>query len=204
MTKEQLLERAETVHTRLRTRLDQLPDAEDAPTERLCDAIRAEAINGRSVAGRLRNQMLNVHKPKKSLDLKPLEAWRDLLLDATTHFEQELEAFELLPDAEQRHRYTEISAVRFALKVIANGPNTDQGESSLANEWLIRAGLQPEWGERTPFSGRGGLRMVTRRIADVEKRLSETSHQLERTVTAAEALLETPEITFAGHEAVTA
>ena len=46
--------------------------------------------------------------------------------------------------------------------------------------------------------------MVTRRIADVEKRLSETSHQLERTVTAAEALLETPEITFAGHEAVTA
>ena len=68
-------------------------------------------------------------------------------------------------------RYTEISAVRFALKVIANGPNTDQGESPLANEWLIRAGLQPEWGERTPFSGRGRLRMVTRRIADVEKRL---------------------------------
>ena len=77
MTKEQLLERAETVHTRLRTRLDQLPDAEDAPTDRLCDAIRAEALNGRSVAGRLRNQMLNVQKPKKSLDLKPLEAWRD-------------------------------------------------------------------------------------------------------------------------------
>ena len=204
MTKEQLLERAETVHTRLRTRLDQLPDAEDAPTERLCDAIRAEAINGRSVAGRLRNQMLNVHKPKKSLDLKPLEAWRDLLVDATTHFEQELEAFELLPDSEQRRRYNEISAVRFALKVLSNGPNTDQGESSLANEWLIRAGLQPEWGERTPFSGRAGLRMVTRRIADVEKRLSETSHQLERTVTAAEAFLETPEITFAGHEAVTA
>ena len=65
MTKEQLLERAETVHTRLRTRLDQLPDAEDAPTERLCDAIRAEAINGRSVAGRLRNQMLNVQKTEE-------------------------------------------------------------------------------------------------------------------------------------------
>ena len=204
MAKAELLKRAETAETRLRTRLDQLPDAEDAPTERLCDAIRAEAINGRSVAGRLRNQMLNVHKPKKSLDLKPLEAWRDLLVGATTHFEQELEAFELLPDAEQRHRYTEISAVRFALKVLSNGPNTDQGESPLANEWLIDAGLHPTWGERTPFSGRGGLRMVTRRIADVEKRLSETSHQLERTVTAAEALLETPEITFAGHEAVTA
>ena len=204
MAKAELLARAETAENRLRARLARLPDAEDAPTERLCDAIRAEAINGRSVAGRLRNQMLNVHKPKKSLDLKPLEAWRDLLVNATTHFEQELEAFELLPDSEQRRRYNEISAVRFALKVLSNGPNTDQGESPLANEWLIDAGLHPTWGERTPFSGRAGLRMVTRRMADVEKRLSETSHQLERTVTAAEALLTTPEITFAGHEAVTA
>ena len=142
----ELLARAETVETRLRTRLDQLPDAEDAPTERLCDAIRAEAINGRSVAGRLRNLATNVRTPKKSLDLKPLEAWRDLLVNATTHFEQELEAFELLPDAKQRHRYTEISAVRFALKVIANGPNTEQGESPLANEWLIRAGLPARMG----------------------------------------------------------
>ena len=104
MTKVELLKRAETADTRLRARLERLPDAEDAPTGRLCDAIRAEALNGRSVAGRLRNQMLNVQKPKKSLDLKPLEAWRDLLLDAMTHFEQELEAFELLPDAKQRHR----------------------------------------------------------------------------------------------------
>ena len=96
----ELLARAETVETRLRDRLDRLPDEKDALTERLCDAIRAEALNSRSVAGRLRNLMLNVHKPKKSLDLKPLEAWRDLLLDATSHFEQELEAFELLPRCE--------------------------------------------------------------------------------------------------------
>ena len=41
MAKAALLKRAETAETRLRTRLDQLPDAEDAPTERLCDAIRA-------------------------------------------------------------------------------------------------------------------------------------------------------------------
>ena len=73
-----------------------------------------------------------------------------------------------------------------------------------ANEWLIDAGLHPTWGERTPFSGRGGLRMVTRRIADVEKRLSEAVHNLERAVNDAEALLATPEITFAGREAVTA
>ena len=204
MAKAELLKRAETAETRLSARLARLPDAEDAPTDRLCDAIRAEALNGRSVAGRLRNQMLNVHKPKKSLDLKPLEAWRDLLVGATTHFEQELEAFELLPDSEQRHRYTEISAVRFALKVIANGPNTDQGESSLANEWLIRAGLQPEWGERTPFSGRAGLRMVTRRIANVEKRLAVAREELTLVTVQAEAILATPELTIEGQEVVTA
>ena len=203
MARVELLKRAETAETRLRARIDRLPDAEDAPTERLCDAIRAEALNGRSVAGRLRNQMLNVHKPKKSLDLKPLEAWRDLLVGATTHFEQELEAFELLPDAEQRRRYNEISAVRFALKVLSNGPNTDQGESPLTNEWLIDAGLHPTWGERTPFSGRGGLRMVTRRIADVEKRLAVAREELTLVTVQAEAILATPELTV-GHEAVTA
>ena len=83
------------------------------------------------------------------------------------------------------------------------GPNTDQGESPLANEWLIRAGLQPEWGERTPFSGRGGLRMVTRRIADVEKRLAVAREELTRVTVQAEAILATPELTV-GHEAVTA
>ena len=113
---EQLLERAETADTRLRTRLDRLPEAEDAPTERLCDAIRTEAINSRSVAGHLRNQITNVRKPKKSLDLKPLEAWRDLLAKATAHFEQELEAFEALPDVDQRRRYNEISAVRVCVQ----------------------------------------------------------------------------------------
>ena len=146
MAKAELLKRAETAETRLRARLARLPDAEDAPTDRLCDAIRAEALNGRSVAGRLRNQMLNVQKPKKSLDLKPLEAWRDLLVNATTHFEQELEVFEALPEVEQRRRYTEMSAVRFALKVLSNGPNTDQGESPLANEWLIRGGTSTGMG----------------------------------------------------------
>ena len=142
------------------------------------------------------DQVPQQQQPKKSLDLKPLEAWRDLLVNATTHFEQELEAFELLPDAEQRRRYNEISAVRFALQVLSNGPNTDQGESPLANEWLIRAGLQPEWGERTPFSGRGGLRMVTRRIADVEKRLAVAREELTLVTVQAEAIFATPEMSL--------
>ena len=204
MAKAELLERAETAETRLRARLARLPDAEDASTERQCDAIRAEAINDRSVAGRLRNQITNVQKPKKSLDLKPLEAWRDLLIRATTHFEQELEAFEALPDSEQRRRYSELHGVRFALRVIQNGDFSEEGESPLANEWLKQAGLKPEWGQVTPFSGRGGLRLVKRRIYAVEQCLGTALQELERAVTDAEALLETAEITFVGHEAVTA
>ena len=94
--------------------------------------------------------------------------------------------------------------MRFALKVIANGPNTDQGESPWRMSGSYGRVFNRTWGERTPFSGRAGLRMVTRRIADVEKRLSEAFHNLERAVTDAEALLATPEITFAGRQAVTA
>ena len=76
-------------------------------------------------------------------------------------------------------------------------------KAPLANEWLIRAGLQPAWGQRTPFSGRGGLRMVTRRIADVEKRLAVAREELTLVTVQAEAILATPELTV-GHEAVTA
>ena len=194
--KAELLKRAETAETRLRARLERLPDEKDAPTDRLCDAVRAEALNGRSVAGRLRNLATNVRRPKPSLDLKPLEAWRDLLVNATTHFEQELEAFELLPDSEQRRRYTEMHAIQFALRVIHNGDFSEEGESPLANEWLIQAGLKPEWGQVSPFSGRGGRRMVTRRIAEVTKRHENTRQELERVVTDAEALLATAEIRY--------
>ena len=148
--------------------------------------------------------MLNVQKPKKSLDLKPLEAWRDLLVNATTHFEQELEAFEALPDSEQRRRYTEMHAIRFALQVLQNGDFSEEGESPLANEWLIQAGLKPEWGQVSPLSGRGGLRLVKRRISEVEKRHENTLQELERSVNDAEAMMATAEITFVGHEEVTA
>ena len=148
--------------------------------------------------------MLNVQKPKKSLDLEPLIAWRDLLTKATTHFEQELEAFEALPESAQRLRYTEMHAIRFALRVIHNGDFSEEGESPLANEWLIRAGLKPEWGQVSPFSGRGGLRLVKRRIGEVEKRLENTLQELERALAAAEAMMATREITFVGHEEVTA
>ena len=97
MTKDALLKRAETVRTRLRARLDSLPDAEDALTERQCTAIREEALNGQSLENRILNMVRQVKTPKASQDLRPLTAWRDLLTDAKDHFELELAAFESLP-----------------------------------------------------------------------------------------------------------
>ena len=87
-------------------------------------------------------------------------------------------------------------AIRFALRVIHNGDFSEEGESPLANEWLKQSGLQPEWGQASPFSGRGGLRMVKRRISEVQKRHEHTRQELERAVSDVEALLATPEITF--------
>ena len=95
-------------------------------------------------------------------------------------------------------------AIRFALRVIQNGDFSEEGESPLANQWLKQAGLKPEWGQVSPFSGRGGLRLVKRRIGEVKKRHENTLQELERAVTDAEALLATAEITFVGHAAVTA
>ena len=204
MTKDELLAHAETVHTRLRARLDNLPDAEDAPTERLCTSIREEGMNGRSLAGRIRNTINNVKTPKASLDTRPLVAWRNILTNAKVHFESELQAFEALTLREQRRRYNDLHAVRFALRIVMDGPNTEEGESPLLNAWLKQAGVHPEWGQRSPFEGRGGLRLVKRRISDVEKRLTDISYKLEHFVTVAEALLAKPEITGVERQSVTA
>ena len=204
MTKDELLEHAETVLTRLRARLDNLPDAEDAPTERQSISIRAEGMNGRSLAGRIRNTINNVKTPKASLDLRPLIAWRNILTNAKDHFESELQAFEALSLPEQRRCYNDLSALRFALRIVMDGPNSEEGESPLLNEWLKHAGVRPEWGQRTPFEGRGGLRSVKRRISDVEKRLTDTAYKLEHFVTEAEALLAKPEITGVERQSATA
>ena len=204
MTKDELLAHAETVHTRLRARLTNLPDAEDAPTERLCTSIREEGMNGRSLAGRIRNATERVKTPKASLDLRPLIAWRNILTNAKEHFESELQAFEARPLLEQRREYNDLSAIRFALRIVMDGPNTEEGESPLLNEWLKRAGVHPEWGQRSPFEGRGGLRLVKRRISDVEKRLTDTAYKLEHFLTEAEALLAKPEIASVRRQSVTA
>ena len=88
-------------------------------------------------------------RPKPSLDLRPLKKWRDTYSSkATTHFEHAAcEAFEALPEAEQRHRYTEISAVRFALKVIFRMVRT---RNRVKAPWRMSgsydAGLQPDLG----------------------------------------------------------
>ena len=204
MAKDELLERAETVLTRLRARLDNLPDAEDAPTERLCISIREEGMNGRSLTGRIRNTINNVKTPKASLDMRPLIAWRQILTNAKEHFESELQAFEALSLPEQRRDYNNLSATRFALRIVMDGPNTEEGESPLLNEWLKHAGVHPEWGQRSPFEGRGGLRLVKRRISDVEKRLTDTAYKLEHFLTEAEALLAKPEIASVERQSVTA
>ena len=204
MTKDELLEHAEMVLTRLRARLDNLPDAEDAPTERQSISIQEEGMNGRSLAGRIHNTINNVKTPKASLDLRPLTAWRNILTDARGHFESELQTFESRSLPEQRRDYNDLHAMRFALRIVMNGPNTDEGESPLLNEWLKHAGVRPEWGQRSPFEGRGGLRMVKRRISDVEKRLTDISYKLEHYVTGAEAFLAKPEITGVERQSATA
>ncbi len=195
MTTSKLLQRAETVRTRLRTRLESLPDAADAPTERLRLAVTSEALNLRLLEGRVHNAALRVKTPKAAHDLKPWVAWRDVLVKGEEHFEDRLFDMEALPRVEQNRRSTELFAVRRALHVITHGVNSEEGESPLVETWLREKGVLPMWGERVLFAGRGGLRMTKKRITYIQERLTESETALDNTLTTAEAFVEKPEVT---------
>ena len=195
MSTNELLERAEAVRTRLRARLEALPDADDATTERLRMAVMSGALNLRSLEGRVYSLVQRVENPKPAHDLKPWVAWRDMLTEAQAHFELELSAFEALPRREQNRRYNELHAVRRALQVIAFGANTEEGESLILETWLRERGVLPLWGQRLIFAGRGGLRSTRQRISHIEKRLADTVTSLENVLTTADAMLAEPEVT---------
>ena len=195
MSTNELLHRAETVRTRLRARLEALPDADDATTERLRTAVISEALNLRSLEGRIYGIVQRVENPKPAHDLKPWPAWRDVLTEAQLYFESELSAFEALPLTEQNRCFNELHAVRRALQVVAYGANTEEGESSILETWLRERGVLPMWGERLIFSGRGGLRMTRQRIDHIQERLADTVTTLENTLTAADTALAKPEVT---------
>ena len=195
MSTNELLQRAETVRTRLQTRLEALPDADDAPTERLRLAVTSEALNLRSLECRLHNLVLRVEKPKTAHDLKPWVAWRDVLTKGQEHFEDPLFDMEALPPVEQNRRSTELFALRRALHVITHGVNSAEGESPLLETWLREQGVLPMWGERVLFTGRGGLRSTKQRIVHIQGRLAESETVLDNTLTTAEAFLAKPEVT---------
>ena len=189
-----LLERAAVLENRLRHRRESLPDAVDAPSERLRDTIWSEQQMLQSMVGRLTNLQARITQPKPAHNLTPLLVWRDLLLDAQEHFTEQLEAFELFSPSEQRRRYNELYALGRALQVIARGTGSEESESPEVEGWLRAQGVHPEPGERLMFDGRGGLRRVLHRIASIEKRMAGLHVELEAAVLNAEDMVEKPPV----------
>ena len=188
------LERAVVVEKRLRDRRESLPDAVDAPSERLRDTIWSEQHLLQSMAGLLVNLQTRLTQPKPAHNLAPLLVWRDLLLDAQEHFTEQFEAFESYSPSEQRRRYNELHTLRRALQVIVRGTGSEEGESPEVEGWLRAQGVHPEPGERLMFDGRGGLRHVRERIASIEKRMARLHGELERAVLNAEGMVEKPPV----------
>ena len=190
-----LLERAAVLENRLRDRRESLPDAVDAPSERLRDTIWSEQHLLQSMVGRLMNLQARITQPKPAHNLTPLLVWRDLLLDAQEHFTEQFEAFELFSPSEQRRRYNELYTLRRALQVIARGTcSEEEGESPEVEGWLRAQGVHPEPGERLMFDGRGGLRHVLQRIATIETRMAGLHVELEAAVLNAEDMVEKPPV----------
>ena len=189
-----VLTRAAVLETRLRNRRESLPDAADAPSERLRDTIWSEQQNLQSMASHLMNLRTRITHPKPAHNLAPLRAWRDLLVDAQEHFTEQFEAFELFSPSEQRRRYNEAHAIRRALQVIIRGTCSEEGESPEVERWLRGRGVHPEPGERLMFDGRGGLRHMRERIATIEKRMAVLTAELETAVLTAEDMVEKPPV----------
>ena len=187
MTKlQKALREAEEVRTRLSACLEGLPDpgSISAPNERV--RVETLLVNLRAFNGRVMSAAHTCANPKPAWDLTPLRAWRDTLISARQHFKTNIE--ELAERADGGRRGNDLLAVQFALRVIEDGPS-EGAESPLLSQWLRDHDVRPEWGERSPFVGRGGLRFVRQRIRDVERRLTQNRETLESAVREAESLL---------------
>ena len=187
MTKLQkaLLE-AEAVRTRISACLESLPDPGtiSTPNERL--RVETLLVNLRAFKGHVMSAAHTCANPKPAWDLTPLRAWRDTLIAARQHFRTNIE--ELAGVADGGRRGDDLLAAQFTLRVIEDGPS-ENGESPVLSQWLRDHDVRPEWGERSPFVGRGGLRFVRQRIRDVERRLTQNRETLESAVRQAESLL---------------
>ena len=187
MTKlEKALHEAEDVRIRLSACLESLPDPGEisAPNERV--RVETLTVNLRAFNSHVSSAAHVCANPKAAWDLKPLRAWRDMLIGAKQHFKTNIE--ELAEYADGGRRGDDLLAAQFALRVIEDGPS-ESGESPLLSRWLRDQNVHPEWGERSPFTGRGGLRFVRQRIRDVERRLTQNREALESAVREAETLL---------------
>ena len=195
MTKlQKALHEAEEARTRLSACLESLPDPGtiNTPNERV--RVETLLVNLRAFDGRVMSAAHTCANPKTAWDLKPLRAWRDTPIGAKRHFKTNIE--ELVEVADGGRRGNDLLAVQFALRVIEDGPS-DGVESPLLSQWLREHDVRPEWGERSPFVGRGGLRFVRQRIRDVERRLTQNRETLESAVRQAESLLPKEDATSA-------
>ena len=202
MTKlQKALREAEEVRTRLGAHLEGLPDPGTifSPNERV--RVETLLVNLRAFNGHVMSAAHTCANPKPAWDLTPLRAWRDTLIGAKRHFKTNIE--ELVEVADGGRRGNDLLAVQFALQVIEDGPS-ENGESPVLSQWLRDHDVRPEWGERSPFVGRGGLRFVRQRIRDVERRLTQNRDTLESAVRQAETLLRQEDARIADNTVVNA
>ena len=202
MTKlQKALRESEEVRARLKSHLGSLPDPGtiSTPNERL--RVETLLVNLRAFNGHVMSSAHTCVNPKPAWDLTPLRAWRDTLIAARQHFKTNIE--ELAEVADGGRRGNDLLAVQFALRVIEDGPS-ENGESPVLSKWLWDHDVRPEWGERSPFVGRGGLRFVRQRIRDVERRLTQNRETLESAVRQAETLLRQEDATRVDNTVVNA
>src|SRR5262249_32156112 len=100
--------------------------------------------------------------------LEPLLLWRDVLRACQLEFERTLATLESLPQVERNRTLRQEDALRESLRIVQSGPDDPGGPEmipSILYSWLESRAVRPESGRM--FVGRGGLRTVTAKIADL-------------------------------------
>ena len=146
------------------------PHPADANTRRQEDERTARLVELHGLKGRLLSLLHHVEHPKQALDPSMLREWRNTLRQARL----DITAVQKGIDPEDRTKADLLEGCARSLVVIADGPSEAVPTPVVLNTWMEARHVHAIYGERSVFTGRGGLVLCEHRLQEIIIRLRET------------------------------
>jgi hypothetical protein len=189
LTSTDLAEHVTSTLTALQKSLNALPADDTLTTPRAVEAnfVRRNTLTATISRLRIDLRELQLVEPKVTV----ITDWLTTLRECQRDLESRLAAAEDADRTSGQHsRVTE--SLRHSLRDVVNGPEIVNGgefTTDVLVQWLLDKNVQPMFGERGLFAGRGGLRNAESRIEALRQEVAEARAQVERTLHAANQLI---------------